>query len=91
MANDPTTTKQRLLDYIHGKVQCINPNCEGHDISGESFDVDGNVVSQSVTCDGCGWSWYEDHELTGITEIEDVYGHSVDGAEIELIVRDPAL
>lgn len=44
------------------------PYCQSHDIVGDSLEVDGNQVTQGVSCSECERSWTDVYTLTGIEE-----------------------
>jgi len=74
------TIAQSLIDqYVtHSGVRCINPDCLSEDISGGSVDIDSGGAFQVITCQECGWSWTDSHELIDVIGIEDENGKKVD-------------
>ena len=41
------------------------PGCGGHDIDGESIDIEGIYVTQVVSCIDCDAEWSDTYKFTG--------------------------
>jgi hypothetical protein len=57
--------------YLKANHKC--PYCGCDDISGGSYDYDGDKVYQDVRClhPACGRTWTDEYTLTGLTESQD--------------------
>ena len=61
------TAKQKKA-YLEDSSKC--PYCKSTDISGESLEIEGNVVVQIVTCQECDNSWTDYYKLFNVEETE---------------------
>lgn len=56
--------REQYVKHAYGKC----PYCGSRDIVGDSLEVDGNQVTQPVSCSECERSWTDVYTLTGIDE-----------------------
>lgn len=47
------------------------PYCGSEDITGESFEAQGEECSQEISCNECGKSWVDIYKLSGFLAIDD--------------------
>lgn len=51
----------RQARYLDNPGLC--PRCQSSDITGDSIDVDGETVTQSVCCSTCDFEWIDSYRL----------------------------
>ncbi len=63
-----TLTAARKRSYLRHGGGC--PYCRSESVTGESVDIDGNAVSQEVSCQDCGRTWRDIYRLADVEEGE---------------------
>ena len=61
-------TDDQKHDHVQGGGHCC-PYCGCESLDGDSFDCDGGVVTQEVTCLECDAVWENTYSLTSLREV----------------------
>jgi len=62
-------TERQVEKYISDPGHC--PKCGSEHIVGDFFQADGIIAWQTVECSGCGFTWDDEYDLTGISYDKD--------------------
>jgi transposase-like protein len=60
----------RSVRYYVERYGQMCPACDSGSISGNNINVDGDLVTQNVSCSDCLATWKDLYQLTGYADLE---------------------
>lgn len=72
LSNRPGVKRHKQFEaskakYLKTPYFC--PYCHSKDLSGDSYNAEGNTIDQIVTCGGCGEQWQDVFTLNNVKEL----------------------